>query len=63
MKREEIIELSKEHNHISKEDKIKKDEIRKDIKKEVAQSKDPFSIKLPKLYESMSADKGICGPL
>ena len=62
MKGEEVIEISNEHNHIPKEDKVRKDEIRKEIKKEVIQSKDPFSIKLPKLYKSMSADKGIRGP-
>ena len=36
--------------------------MRKDIKKEISHSKDPFSIKLPKLYKSMSADKGIRAP-
>ena len=47
MKGEEAIEISNEHNHIPKEEKVKNDEIRKDIKKE-------FSLKLPKLYKRIT---------
>ena len=60
--RDEVLEISSNHNHAPKEDKVIKDEIRKDIKKEITHSKDTFSIKLPKLYKSMSADKGIRAP-
>ena len=50
------------HNHSPKEQKIKKDEIRKEIKSEIKSSRDLFSIKIPKLYKSFSVDKGIRGP-
>ena len=59
---DEVLEINNKHNHAPKEDKVIKDEMRKDIKKEIIHSKDPFSIKLPKLYKSMSADKGIRAP-
>lgn len=61
MKGDKIQEINRNHNQAPKE-KVKKDEMRKEIKKEVTQSKEPFSIKLPKLYKSMSADKGIHSP-
>ena len=62
MKGDEVLEINNKHNHAPNEDKVIKDEMRKDIKKEITHSKDPFSIKLPKLYKSMSADKGIRAP-
>ena len=62
MKNDQILDYSKEHNHSPKEQKIKKDEIRKEIKSEIKSSRDPFSIKIPKLYKSFSVDKGIRGP-
>ena len=62
MKNDQILDYSKEHNHSPKEQKTKKDEIRKEIKSEIKSSRDPFSIKIPKLYKSFSVDKGIRGP-
>ena len=62
MKGDEVLEISSNYNHAPKEDKVIKDKMRKDIKKEITHSKDPFSIKLPKSYKSMSADKGIRAP-
>ena len=59
MKGDEASEISSNNNHAPKEDKVIKDEIRKDIKKEINHSKETFSIKLPKLYKSISADNGI----
>ena len=62
MENEQILDFSNEHNHNPNENKIKKDEIRKEIKSEIKNSRDPFSIKMPKLYKSVSVDKGIRGP-
>ena len=62
MENEQILDFSNEHNHNPNENKIKKDEIRKEIKSEIKNSRDPFSIKIPKLYKSVSVDKGIRGP-
>ena len=50
MENEQILDFSNEHNHILNENKIKKDEIRKEIKSEIKNSRDPFSIKIPKLF-------------
>ena len=62
IKDEKVTEISNEHNHNSKEEDIKKEEIRKEMKTELVKSKDPFSIKIPKLFKSVSVDKGIRGP-
>ena len=57
-----MLEIGGDRDDSPKEDKVIKDEIRKDIKKEITHSKDLFSIKLPKLYKSMPTDKGIRAP-
>ena len=62
MENEQILDFSNEHNHNPNENKIKKDEIRKETKSEIKKSRDPFSIKIPKLYKLVTVDKRIRGP-
>ena len=62
-KKEEIMEFSKIHNHKAEVLKTTKEETWKTLKSEIKKAIDPFSIKIPKLYKSFSADKGIKAPL
>ena len=62
IKNNEIISYENTHNHKDKELYTVKEELRKEIKNEIINSNDKFSIKVPRLFKSRSADKGIKGP-
>lgn len=62
IKNKEIISYENNHNHKDRELYTIKEELRKEIKNEINNSNDKFSIKLPRLFKSRPADKGIKGP-
>ena len=59
---DDLKEYNNDHNHNPDEIKIQNESIRKEIKNNIINSPDPFTIKLPRLYKAVSADKGIRGP-
>ena len=60
--KEEIINFLNVHNHLDNEIKAIHEETRKEIVKEIKNTKDPFAIKIPRLVKSYSVDKGIKSP-
>ena len=61
--KDEIIKYDNKHNHNAHEIKTFQEEGRKILYIEIKNSLEPFSIKIPKLYNSYSADKGIKSPV
>ena len=55
----EIIEYNNNHNHLSNDLNIIKEITKKDLKNQLNNASDPFTLKIPKLYKSYSTDKGI----
>ena len=54
-----IEKYSNKHNHETNDMKAIKEITKNELKLKIQSINDPFSIKLPKLYKSYSADKGI----
>ena len=59
IRNKEKIDFSNDHNHDINQIKIVHEETRKKIQTEIKNSSDPFSIKIPKIIKSNSANKGI----
>ena len=59
---ENIIKYKNKHNHFTDHLSVIREETRKEIQNEIKNSRDPFSINIPKLVKSVSVDKGIKAP-
>ena len=57
-----IKSFSNNHNHLTDDLDVIKEEFKNELKKEIINAKNPFTINIPKLYRSYSAGKGIKCP-
>ena len=62
LENDKIKSFSNNHNHLTDDLDVIKEEFKKDLKNEILKAKDPFSINIPNLYRSYSAGKGIKCP-